>query len=218
MEIYHIELETHDILIANGASAESYRDDGNRWLFQNANDQWGLSAQEPFVPVLTGGAAVDAVWSRLLDRAGPRPSMPMTDDPDLHLLVDGVRLEAAESAGPHRTFLIPGRPFRIEIASRDAVPAELGIARDPRALGVALRLIEVHCGAGYTLATADDPRLTEGFHAHEPGENLRWTNGSAVLPPELMPDPGEGRLKLVLTLGAATRYAERGVLAGARAA
>jgi hypothetical protein len=35
--VYHIELETHDALIANGAAAESYRDDGNRWLFQNAN-------------------------------------------------------------------------------------------------------------------------------------------------------------------------------------
>jgi hypothetical protein len=27
---YHIELETHDILLANGAPAESYRDGGNR--------------------------------------------------------------------------------------------------------------------------------------------------------------------------------------------
>jgi hypothetical protein len=35
--VYHIELETHDALIANGAAAESYRDDGNCWLFQNAN-------------------------------------------------------------------------------------------------------------------------------------------------------------------------------------
>jgi hypothetical protein len=33
VEIYHIELATHDILLANGAPAESYRDDGNRWLF-----------------------------------------------------------------------------------------------------------------------------------------------------------------------------------------
>ena len=33
--VYHIELETHDVLLANGAPAESYRDNGNRWLFQN---------------------------------------------------------------------------------------------------------------------------------------------------------------------------------------
>ncbi|HXO00635.1 MAG TPA: Hint domain-containing protein, partial [Stellaceae bacterium] len=33
VSVYHIELDTHDILLANGAPAESYRDDGNRWLF-----------------------------------------------------------------------------------------------------------------------------------------------------------------------------------------
>jgi len=42
VELYHIELETHDVLVANGAPAESYRDDGNRWLFRNANSGWGL--------------------------------------------------------------------------------------------------------------------------------------------------------------------------------
>ena len=74
VELYHIELETHDVLIANGAPAESYRDDGNRWLFRNANSGWDLPPQEPCAPVLTGGPLVDAVWRRLLDRAGPRPA------------------------------------------------------------------------------------------------------------------------------------------------
>ena len=67
------------MLLANGAPAESYRDDGNRWLFQNANPGWadpgwvnpgwGLVAQEPCAPVQTGGRVVDAIWRRLLDRA-----------------------------------------------------------------------------------------------------------------------------------------------------
>jgi hypothetical protein len=87
--IYHIELETHDILIADGAPAESYRDDGNRWLFRNANSGWDLTPQEPCAPVLTGGPIVDAVWRRLLDRSGPRPKLPLTPDADLHLEIDG---------------------------------------------------------------------------------------------------------------------------------
>ena len=41
ISIYHVELLTHDVLIADGAPAESYRDDGNRWLFHNANSGWG---------------------------------------------------------------------------------------------------------------------------------------------------------------------------------
>jgi hypothetical protein len=61
VEIYHVELESHDILIANGVPAESFRDDGNRWLFQNAQTGTGLPPQEPYAPVLTGGSVVDAV-------------------------------------------------------------------------------------------------------------------------------------------------------------
>jgi hypothetical protein len=37
VHLYHIELSEHDVLLADGAPAESYRDDGNRWLFQNPN-------------------------------------------------------------------------------------------------------------------------------------------------------------------------------------
>ena len=72
VEIYHVELDSHDVLLANGAPAESYRDDGNRWLFHNANEGWHLPPQDPYAPVLTGGPMVDAMWRRLLDRAGPR--------------------------------------------------------------------------------------------------------------------------------------------------
>ena len=92
--IYHVELETHDVLMADGAPAESYRDDGNRWLFQNANVAWHLPPQEPCAPVLTGGRIVDAIWQRLLARARPRQDVPLTDEPDLHLLVDGRRVDA----------------------------------------------------------------------------------------------------------------------------
>ena len=214
VEIFHIELETHDVIFANGAPAETYRDDGNRWLFQNANSGWGLTPREPFAPVLTGGAEVDAVWARLLRRSGPRNLPPLTDDPDLHLLVDGFRLYPEEKAGPHRVFYIPGTPASIQIASRDAVPEELGIARDPRSLGVAIRSIEVHRGAAYALVKAGDPRLTEGFHAYEPTGDIRWTNGCATLPPALLP-AGRGRLKLVLTLGGSTRYPDLGTAAQA---
>jgi hypothetical protein len=87
--IYHLELDTHDVLLANGAPAESYRDDGNRWLFQNANTGWDLPPKPPCAPVLTGGPVVDAVWRRLLDRSGARPGVPLTEDPDLHVLTGG---------------------------------------------------------------------------------------------------------------------------------
>ena len=99
VKLFHIELETHDVLIANGAPAENYRDDGNRWLFRNANGGWAQPPKTPYAPVLTGGALVDEAWRRLLDRAGPRPGLPLTEDADLHLLVDGQRLDARSCQG-----------------------------------------------------------------------------------------------------------------------
>jgi hypothetical protein len=36
VKLCHVELETQDVLRANGAPAAGYRDDGNGWLFQNA--------------------------------------------------------------------------------------------------------------------------------------------------------------------------------------
>jgi hypothetical protein len=170
VEIYHVELDSHDVLIANGAPAESYRDDGNRWLFQNANSGWHLPPQDPYAPVLTGGPEVDAVWRRLLDRAGPRHLPPLTEDPDLHLIVDGARVDPEYRHGSLYGFRLPSTPKSVVIASREAVPAELGIARDPRSLGVALRQLTVRQGAEFVLLDADDERLTAGFHAYEPSD------------------------------------------------
>jgi Hint domain len=205
VEIYHVELDSHDVLIANGAPAESYRDDGNRWLFRNANEGWHLPPQEPCAAVLTGGPVVDAVWRRLLDRAGPRRLPPLSDDPDLHLVVDGARVDAKERQGAVYVFRLPPTPKRVVIASREAVPAELGIARDPRSLGVALRRLTVRQGAKFMLFDAADERLTAGFHAYEADGRLRWTDGYAELPAESFARFGQGS-ELVLRLGGTTWY------------
>jgi T5SS/PEP-CTERM-associated repeat protein len=117
--LYHVELDVHDVLLANGAPAESYRDDGNRWLFQNGNSGWDHAAKPPCAPVLTGGAVVDAVWQRLLERSGPRPGLPLTDDADVHLVVDGVRVDGARS-GDRCVFRLGGVPASVRLVSRAA--------------------------------------------------------------------------------------------------
>jgi hypothetical protein len=109
---------------------------------------------------VTGGPVVDAAWRRLLDRAGPRDLPPLTEDPDLHLLGDGARVDAEEQQGAVYIFRLPPGPKSVVIASRVAVPSELGIARDPRPLGVALRRVAVRQGAKFMLLDAADERLT----------------------------------------------------------
>ena len=133
--LYHIELDAHDVLFANGAPAESFRDDGNRWLFHNAHEITQSALQQSCLPVLTGGAIVDAAWQRLLDRAGTTPSPPTTDDPDVHLLIDGVRLDAHWRLGAMLVFHLRHRSGNLRIVSRHAVPSELRAIPRPALVG-----------------------------------------------------------------------------------
>ena len=208
--LYHLELATHDVLLANGAPAESYRDDGNRWLFRNANSGWDQPPKPPCAPVLTGGELVDSIWRQLLDRSGPRANVPMTDDPDLHLMVDGRRLDATERAGDALIFAVANRSEAVRIVSRAAVPQELGLARDPRSLGVALRQVVVRKGTKFRLVEANDPRLEQGFHGFEADNGFVWTNGDAALPTTLLAG-FSGPVEIVLTVAGTTHYIDDGV-------
>jgi len=207
--VYHLELDDHDILIANGAAAESYRDDGNRWLFHNANSGWDQPPKPSCAPVLTGGPVVDAIWRRLLDRSGRARPVPLTEDPDLHLVVDGRRLDAAIRVGGAHIFNLTAPADQVRIVSRAAAPQELGFARDPRSLGVALRRLAVRQGTRFRVTGVDSPWLTIGFHDYEPDNGFRWTNGDALVPPTLL-EGFEGAVEIVLTVASVTRYLDFG--------
>ena len=183
--VYHIELDTHDVLLANGAPAESYRDDGNRWLFRNANTGWGLPPQAPCAPVLTGGATVDAVWRRLLDRAGPHGNLPLTgrcrSAPAGRRTA--ARRHAASGRRPCLQFARCARHCAHRLTRRGTAgigacprPAQSwrGAAPDRGASGTKFRVIE-----------ASDATLTDGFHAFEAANGFRWTDGDAAVPIEL---------------------------------
>jgi hypothetical protein len=209
VRLYHIECEQHDILLANGAAAESYRDDGNRWLFDNWNAGWGLPAKQTCAPVLTGGPIVDAAWRRFLDRAGPRPGIPLTLEPALHLLIDGWRVAPVCRRDLHYVFRLATRPAEIRLVSHAGRPQELGLARDPRPLGVAVRQIGVVQGSRSRVIVADDRRLSEGFHAFEPQANVRWTDGDARLPTGLL-EGFNPPIRLIIRLGCTAQYPDFG--------
>ncbi len=204
--IYHVELATHDVLIANGAPAESYRDDGNRWLFQNVNPGWQLPRQAPYAPVVNSGTVVDAAWRRLLQRAAPREPLLLIEEADLHLVVDGKRMEALErrADGTH-VFRLAVKPRSVRLASRSAVPQEIAAARDPRRLGVAVRRIVLAEARSQQVVEAEDASLCDGFHAFEPDNGIRWTNGDATLPAGLF-SAMRGAAMLMVELGGGTWY------------
>ena len=168
--------------------------------------------------MLTGGPVVDAVWRRLLDRAGPRPGWPLTDDPDLHLLVDGVRADrlrmeslgagAGQTHGRAHIFALADAPKSVRIVSRASVPAELGLLRDFRCLGIALRRLVLHQGPRIRVIEAVDALLTEGFHSYEDANQYRWTDGDAALPAALLANFA-GPFELVLHIGNTAQYSRR---------
>lgn len=205
VEVYHIELTVHDVLLANGAPAESYRDDGNRWLFQNFDSGRDQADKPPCCAVLTSGPIVDAIWKRLLARSGPRPGVPITDEPDLHLLVDGCRVEGRIQPNGVHLFRLTTPPTDVRVVSRAGAQDELGLARDPRLLGVALRRITIWQGHRVTTVAADDPRLCDGFHDYESDNDFRWTDGEAVLPASIFGN-AKGAIDLELHVAGTTKY------------
>ncbi|MBV9859054.1 MAG: Hint domain-containing protein [Alphaproteobacteria bacterium] len=212
VEFYHLELPSHDILIADGAPAESYKEDGNRDLFHNT-DRPVVAATERqwFAPVCTDGAEVDRVWRRLVERSGwARP--PLTRDPDLHLVADGSRIDAVAVEDRTYRFRLDKSPCELRIGSRNAVPHAIGRNSDFRRLGVAIRAIAVHVdGATFTMSY-ESPLLRDGFHDREAGPGFRWTDGDARLPSRALL-AFDGAFELVLHVGGEMEYpiADRGI-------
>jgi hypothetical protein len=204
VEFYHVELNSHEVMLAEGAPAESYRDEGNRWMFANANPAWDKPGVAPHAPVLTGGARLDAIWAQLLQRSGERLRMPTTSDPDLHLLVDGARIDARRVLGEIFVFPLPASAKTVVIASRAAAQDELGLFRDPRRLGIAVGRIELCCGGARRLVVGAEALTGPGFHGYEPAEDCTWTNGHAALPPALL----DGADALHIRVRHTTQYAQ----------
>ena len=209
VEIYHLELASHDVLLANGAPAESYRDDDNRCLFHKGNGSWRQPPPEPCAPALTGGPVVDSLWRRLLGRTGLRGYLPLTDDADVHLVVNGKRLDAIGRQEDLLALRLSAPPRTVRIRSRTVVLQKLGLARDDRSLGVAIRRIVLAQAQRQRAIETDATALSDGYHAFEQENGIRWTTGDAAVPAELfagMSGPG----MLMLHFGCTTQYLEEG--------
>jgi hypothetical protein len=185
VEYYHLELDSHDVVLAEGAAAETYREDANSAQFQNAAMRPAAPPMPPCAPVLHDHPTVQRIWRRLSERCG-RLDLTLTDDPDLHLLADGVRLDAEAVAASVWRFRLSGPVSDLRIASRSAIPSMLGLGQDQRRLGVAVRRIVLSQPGLRVEVGWEAESLAAGFHGPEPVERHRWTDGEATLPPMLL--------------------------------
>jgi Hint domain-containing protein len=103
VEYFHIELETHDVIIAEGALAESFIDDDSRFLFNNAHEYRVLYPAAPMLaiarycgPRLDSGYEVEAIRERIAARAGLESRVEVTRAGDLRGHVDLVSPDLIE--------------------------------------------------------------------------------------------------------------------------
>ena len=183
---WHVELETHDIILADGLTCETYLDTGNRGAFENGGPAiqihpdfalriWDAQACAPLV---RDGAELEAARSWLLERAHMFGFV-STRDPDLHVIANG-RTVLPEIEGTTYRFVLPFASG-VRLVSRSTIPAELHAdSRDHRRLGVAVARISLD---GQPLALTG-PALGSGWHPAEPDSTAcawRWTDGNAAL-------------------------------------
>ncbi len=197
---FHVELDTHDLLLAEGAATESYLDTGNRAMFENAGLPMPLHpgfegdqqkrANGSCLPLATAPAEVEPIWRAVAARAETLgwalpEALILSDDPDLCMVADGRRIDPIEMTDGHYVFAIPACE-RLQLVSRATRPADLcAWLDDRRPLGVQVRRLTVRQGGESRDIPMDDPVLADGWWApeYDGRDACRWTNGEATLMP-----------------------------------
>ena len=197
VDYYHVELDQHAILFAEGLPAESYIDTGNSGFFANSGQPMVLHpdlTDESRYPTREAGscapfvwdeASVQPVWQRLADRAGPASQCATTTDADLRLVADRRTPKPVLSDSDRIMFVVPRGAREVRLVSRAQLPTEARPwLEDRRRLGVRVKRIVLRGADDLREVPVDHPDLTRGWWGVErDGPTIsRWTDGAAVLP------------------------------------
>ncbi|WP_375466175.1 Hint domain-containing protein [uncultured Methylobacterium sp.] len=207
---WHVELDSHDLLVAENQPAESYLDLGNRNFFgqgtvididavPDATEAAARTHADFCRPFHDGGALVEVVRAQSRLRAETLGWKRVEPDTwaDVHLEVDG-RIVRPKSRGLSACFVLSADARDVWLVCPTSVPCHVSDTLDARALGLCLSGLSLNDGLGEARPVAlDDPLLCLGFHAMSPGH--RWTAGRAWLPAALL-EGLEGKVFLRLDL------------------
>jgi hypothetical protein len=221
IDYYHIELDQHAILLAEGLPAESYLDTGNRGFFANSDaplvlhpdltDESDCPSREAgsCAPFVWDEATVRPVWQRLADRAAALgklvPQHATTDDSALRLVAKGRTVKPVHVDERLAIFALPRHAAEVRLVSRAASPTDTRPwMEDRRRLGVRVARIVLRTCDDMHEVPVDHPALTKGWWAVERDGNAlrRWTDGDAVLPLPAM----DGDALLEIHFGGAITY------------
>lgn len=198
---FHLDLGCHDVVLAEGAGAESYLNEDGRASFDNAasagvvalraGDAAAVPAYAPCAPFLREGPALLAILAGVMGRAEALGWV-RSDEHGLHLRADGRVIRGEAPGGGVHRFVVPAGTGVLEVVSRAGRPLGTVPGRtDGRWLGVQLGGLGFE-GPGREAVEVplDHPGLGRGFsHLEIRGDVARrWTTGGADLSAAL----GEG--------------------------
>jgi hypothetical protein len=221
VEYFHIELDAHAVLLAEGLPAESYLDTGNRGFFANAREALVLRPNltgkathatrmtASCAPLASDEVTVQPVWQRLAERAAalgqPAPIPDTTVDPGLRFVVNDQSLAPVHSERGRFIFALPNGATEGRLVSRAGRPTDVRPwLEDRRSLGLYVERILLRTSTDTKDIAVDDPSLAEGWwDVERQGSSIRrWTNGNAVVPLPGM----AGAVMLEILVSGGTQY------------
>lgn len=216
-DYFHFETEAHSVVLAEGASSESYLDTGNRALYDCQSSapiltprhlSWDTDAA---APLARDRETIETVWRAIAARAGLTEvgERNPTHEADLHLECDdGTILRPVRVAGKKHVFILPFSARSVLIRSRASRPCDVTgpFVDDRRRLGVEIGQI-LHFASGKIEEIRDHLTHQEfkGWHARA-RDTARWTAGSAYL--SLPADEGSEHRLLSLEILSAGPYSQ----------
>jgi Hint domain len=189
VEYWHLELDVHDIVLAEGLPAESYLDVGNRGVFTGGEaffeahpDMAPHHWADTCLNLVFDGPPVEVAKELLLRRADVLGHRIVADD-DLHVVADGHRIEPLRLREWCSAFVLPEGCASITLRSRCFIPVHIEPAsHDVRSLGVCVGRLQID---GADIALDDATLIATGWHHLEEladGRRRRWTTGVTPLP------------------------------------
>lgn len=196
-EYYHIELEKHSVIAANGALSESYLDTGNRHYFTSksiintASTRVKSWERDAAAMLITKRGGVEALFNALDQRADRmsvaliEPKKERTNNPDVYLVTDkGGKIAPVRVTDKEALFELPSVIKNVRLMSRTYRPCDVwGAHHDNRHdYGILVGDIIIHQEQEkYKLNTHLSGKELSGwlpqFHSR-----ARWTSGNALIP------------------------------------
>jgi hypothetical protein len=222
VDYFHVELDAHAILLAEGLPAESYLNTGNHGFFANSGeplvlhpdltDETGYPTREAgsCAPFVWDEANVRPVWQRLADRAAaigqPVPQTATTTEANLCVRGRKNHGKLLYADSNLVLFVLPRGEKDFRLVSRAQSPTEARPwIEDRRRLGVQVKRIVLRGADELQEVPLDHPSLTKGWWAVERDGQMmsRWTDGNAVLK---LPERLSSNLILEIHLAGAMTY------------